>query len=128
MHEHDKYSGHIHHKVWIKGAWSGCTRACGVGHRFRLRQHVWCSHKAVVRFHVKYRESQVCNTRPCNSEKGELMEPEEKVVVPEITAASAAPTISSRLRWRCSSRSKGSSRSRGSNRSRGSSSSKGRSG
>ena len=71
--------------VWVQGKWSACTKACGSGLRFRYRQHVWCSHRAVLRFHVRFRQSETCHTQECPSGQPAV---EKHVEVPPLVVSS----------------------------------------
>lgn len=47
------------------GKWSGCTKDCGTGYRYRYKEHVMCSKKAVVRMHYMFRQGEHCNVKTC---------------------------------------------------------------
>ena len=75
--------------VWVQGKWSSCTKPCGSGLRFRYRQHVWCSNRAVLRYHVRFRQSETCHTAECPD--GQPAD-EVKVDVPPLAVSSADGT------------------------------------
>jgi hypothetical protein len=47
------------------GGWSDCTKDCGTGYRYRYKEHVLCSKKAVVRMHYMFRQGEHCNVGVC---------------------------------------------------------------
>lgn len=47
------------------GGWSDCTKDCGSGYRYRYKEHVMCSKKAVVRMHYMFRQGEHCNVKVC---------------------------------------------------------------
>lgn len=65
------------------GEWSKCSKRCGTGLRYRHRQHVACSHTAVVKMHMTFREGAPCNSHNCEAGQDGS---EREVTVPLLTA------------------------------------------
>jgi hypothetical protein len=62
----------------VFGQWSGCTKNCGSGYRYRYREHAICSNQAVVKMHMMYRQGERCNAHAC-------ADPADEDVTNEIT-------------------------------------------
>ena len=45
--------------------WSKCTKACGSGYKYRYRTHHICSKKAVLKYKMRFRQGERCNTHAC---------------------------------------------------------------
>jgi len=74
------------------GKWSKCSKVCGTGLRYRHRQHVACSHTAVVKMHMTFREGAPCNSRNCEAgEDGSV----QGITVPSIPADAVAQAMAS---------------------------------
>lgn len=65
------------------GEWSTCTKPCGHGMRYRERKHTLCSHSAVVKLHLNFRQGLPCNVHACS--KGEER-PALNVAVPSLAS------------------------------------------
>lgn len=65
------------------GAWSKCSKACGTGLRYRHRQHIACSHTAVVKMHMTFREGAPCNSHNCEAGQDGS---EQEITIPLLTA------------------------------------------
>jgi len=66
------------------GKWSECTKQCGSGVRYRFREHVICSKSAVVKYHMKFRQGERCNTQNCeDGSSGKV----SSVIIPEVSGA-----------------------------------------
>merc|ERR1719247_2578024 len=80
---HEHYGCMEHDKL---GSWSQCTKDCDSGVRYRYREHVSCSHSAVVKMNLKFRQAQRCNTASCAAG---VVSPVRAVTVPAIATATA---------------------------------------
>ena len=89
---HEKYACQEHNKY---GGWSQCTKDCDSGVRYRFREHVTCSHVAVVKMHLKFRQAQRCNTHSCA--KG--VHPAVRAVTPPAIATATATQLSEEDEW-----------------------------
>ena len=54
----------------VYGQWTDCTKTCGSGHRYRYRTHFMCSKQAVLKYHMRFRQGERCNTQTCDVEEG----------------------------------------------------------
>lgn len=70
----------------VYGDWSGCTKECGSGYRYRYKEHVLCSKQAVVRMHYMFRQGEHCNVHNCANDA-------EAAIVKEIIIPKVANTM-----------------------------------
>ena len=53
--------------------WSDCSKACGSGYRYRYREHHVCSKTAVLKYQLRFRQGERCNTHDCPSASEKIM-------------------------------------------------------
>jgi hypothetical protein len=53
--------------------WSACTKTCGSGYRYRYRNHHMCSKQAVLKYKLRFRQGERCNTHTCPTAEEEIM-------------------------------------------------------
>ena len=53
--------------------WSDCNKACGSGYRYRYREHHVCSKTAVLKYQLRFRQGERCNTQDCPSASEKIM-------------------------------------------------------
>merc|ERR1711988_1445737 len=63
------------------GKWSECTKQCGSGVRYRFREHVICSESAVVKYHMRFRQGERCNTQNCADGSSGIV---HSIIVPDV--------------------------------------------
>jgi hypothetical protein len=49
----------------VFGKWSGCSKPCGGGHKYRFWEKIECSKTSTVKYHVRFRQGMRCNTQLC---------------------------------------------------------------
>ena len=80
------------------GAWSQCSRTCGVGYKYRYYIHHRCSKTAVVKMQFKFREGIHCIMPKCKT-AAEAKNAARQVVVPDIThPPTPAPVVAQGVR------------------------------
>jgi len=47
--------------------WSKCTKACDSGYRYRYRTHHVCSKSAALKYKLRFRQGERCNTQSCDT-------------------------------------------------------------
>lgn len=72
------------------GDWSECTKRCNHGMRYRERRHILCSHSAVVKLHLRFRQGVPCNIRPCYQDEDDS---HQMVQVPGLGASASAASV-----------------------------------
>lgn len=53
--------------------WTDCTKTCGSGYRYRYREMHLCSKTSVIKYKVRHRQGERCNTHDCPTEREQAM-------------------------------------------------------
>lgn len=72
LYQTQEFTKICHNDVFFS-KWTECTKTCGSGYRYRYREMHICSKQAVVKYKVRHRQGERCNTQECPTEREKAM-------------------------------------------------------